>query len=93
MIDILPTLALCTGRDNPDKTLLRAWSLVLSSRRFLNRAEGGRLLVAPALAHLAVKEIMAYGVFSTPAVVIDGEVKSVGKVPSKKEFLSWIKPA
>ncbi|MEF3696773.1 thioredoxin family protein [Desulfolutivibrio sp.] len=40
-----------------------------------------------------LKEIMNYGVFSTPAVVIDGVVKSVGKVPSKKEFLSWIKPA
>jgi len=40
-----------------------------------------------------LKDIMSYGVFSTPAVVIDGEVKSVGKVPSKKEFLSWIKPA
>ncbi|NDY56476.1 thioredoxin family protein [Desulfovibrio sulfodismutans] len=40
-----------------------------------------------------LKDIMSYGVFSTPAVVIDGVVKSVGKVPSKKEFLSWIKPA
>ncbi|QLA18980.1 thioredoxin family protein [Desulfolutivibrio sulfoxidireducens] len=40
-----------------------------------------------------LKEIMNYGVFSTPAVVIDGEVKSVGKVPSKKEFLAWITPA
>ncbi len=37
-----------------------------------------------------IKEIMNYGVFSTPAVVIDGEVKSVGKVPSKKEFLAWL---
>ena len=60
MIDILPTLALCTGRDNPDKAVIRAWSLVLSSRRFLNRTDGGRLLVAPALAHLAVREILAY---------------------------------
>jgi len=40
-----------------------------------------------------LKDIMSYGVFSTPAVVIDGVVKSVGKVPSKKEFLSWITPA
>ncbi|MDQ7832135.1 MAG: thioredoxin family protein [Desulfovibrionaceae bacterium] len=40
-----------------------------------------------------LKDIMNYGVFSTPAVVIDGVVKSVGKVPSKKEILSWIKPA
>ena len=30
------------------------------------------------------------GVFSTPAVVIDGQVKCVGKVPTKKEVLGWI---
>ncbi|MDO8946642.1 MAG: thioredoxin family protein [Desulfocapsaceae bacterium] len=35
--------------------------------------------------------IAKHGVFSTPAVVIDGEVKCVGKVPSKKEALDWIK--
>ena len=35
-------------------------------------------------------EIAGYGVFGTPAVVIDGEVKSVGKIPSKQEVLTWI---
>jgi small redox-active disulfide protein 2 len=35
-------------------------------------------------------EIAAYGVFGTPAVVIDGQVKSVGKVPSKKDVLTWL---
>ncbi|GAB4336933.1 MAG: thioredoxin family protein [Desulfobulbaceae bacterium] len=35
--------------------------------------------------------IAGFGVFSTPAVVIDGVVKCVGKVPSKKEILSWLK--
>jgi len=35
-------------------------------------------------------EIAEYGVFGTPAVVIDGEVKSVGKIPSKQEVQSWI---
>ncbi len=35
-------------------------------------------------------EIAKYGVFGTPAIVIDGEVKSVGKVPSKEEIKSWI---
>lgn len=35
-------------------------------------------------------EIAKYGVFGTPAVVIDGDVKSVGKVPSKEEIKSWI---
>lgn len=37
------------------------------------------------------KEIAAYGVFGTPAVVIDGEVKSVGKVPTKEEVKKWLK--
>jgi small redox-active disulfide protein 2 len=27
-----------------------------------------------------VKEIMKFGVFSTPALVVDGKVKSVGKI-------------
>ncbi|MBW2028054.1 MAG: TM0996/MTH895 family glutaredoxin-like protein [Deltaproteobacteria bacterium] len=35
-------------------------------------------------------EIAKHGVFGTPAVVIDGEVKSVGKVPTKDEILGWI---
>lgn len=38
-----------------------------------------------------VMEIAGYGVFGTPAVVIDGEVKSVGKIPTKEMVLGWIK--
>jgi len=38
-----------------------------------------------------VMKIAGYGVFGTPAVVVDGEVKSVGKVPKKEEVKSWIK--
>lgn len=37
-----------------------------------------------------VMEIAAYGVLGTPAVVVNGEVKSVGKVPDKAEVLSWL---
>jgi small redox-active disulfide protein 2 len=37
-----------------------------------------------------VMEIAKYGVFGTPAVVINGEVKSVGKIPSKDEIKAWI---
>jgi small redox-active disulfide protein 2 len=37
-----------------------------------------------------VMEIAGYGVFGTPAVVIDGEVKSVGKIPDKDNIKSWI---
>ena len=35
-------------------------------------------------------EIAGYGVFGTPAVVIDGEVKCVGKIPSKEEVKAWL---
>jgi len=36
-------------------------------------------------------KIAGYGVFLTPAVVVDGEVKSVGKIPKKEEVLAWLK--
>ncbi|TDB40087.1 MAG: ACR3 family arsenite efflux transporter [Deltaproteobacteria bacterium] len=36
------------------------------------------------------EQIATFGVFSTPAVVIDGTVKCVGKVPAKKEVLAWL---
>ena len=38
-----------------------------------------------------VMDIAGYGVFGTPAVVVDGEVKSVGKIPKKEDVLAWIK--
>ncbi len=34
-------------------------------------------------------KIAGYGVFGTPAVVVDGEVKSVGKIPSKEDVKFW----
>lgn len=36
-------------------------------------------------------EISNYGVFITPGVLVDGEVKSAGKIPSKDEIKTWIK--
>ncbi len=38
-----------------------------------------------------IQEIVTYGVMITPALVVDGEVKVSGKVPSKDEILEWIK--
>ena len=35
-------------------------------------------------------KITEYGVMMTPALVIDGEVKVAGKIPSKQEIISWI---
>jgi len=37
------------------------------------------------------QEIAKHGVFSTPAVVIDGVVKVVGMAPSKQDVLGWLK--
>ncbi len=37
------------------------------------------------------QEIAKLGVFSTPAVVVDGQIKCVGKVPDKNEILAWLK--
>ena len=38
-----------------------------------------------------VMEIAGYGVFGTPAVVVDGEVKCVGKIPKKEDVKAWLK--
>ncbi len=35
-------------------------------------------------------EFAKYGVFSTPAVVINGQIRCVGKIPTKSEILSWL---
>ncbi|WP_028585340.1 thioredoxin family protein [Desulfogranum mediterraneum] len=36
------------------------------------------------------QEIAQMGVFSTPAVVIDGEVKCVGRAPKQAEVEQWL---
>ena len=38
-----------------------------------------------------INEIIDYGVMVTPALVIDGNVKIAGKIPSKQEMTEWIK--
>ena len=36
------------------------------------------------------KNMALYGVYLTPTVVIDGEVKCDGHLPTKKEVRSWV---
>jgi small redox-active disulfide protein 2 len=36
------------------------------------------------------QEIMQHGVLSTPAVVVDGQVKAAGRVPTRSEVLAWL---
>jgi small redox-active disulfide protein 2 len=57
-------------------------------------------MVREAVAEMGVKadiekvsdiiKIAKYGIFGTPAVVVDGKVKSVGKIPKKEEILVWL---
>jgi len=35
-------------------------------------------------------KIAQFGVLGTPAVVVDGMVKSFGKVPKKNDILKWL---
>ena len=36
-------------------------------------------------------QIAGSGVVSTPAVMVDGDIKSTGKVPKKDEIAGWLK--
>jgi small redox-active disulfide protein 2 len=38
-------------------------------------------------------KIAGYGVLGTPAVVVNGEVKSVGKIPKKDDIKKWLAAA
>lgn len=40
-----------------------------------------------------IQKIMSYGVMSTPALVINGEVKLVGKVPNKAKMAEILQKA
>ena len=39
-----------------------------------------------------IKVFANYGVFMTPALVVDGEVKVAGKMPKESEILKWMRP-
>jgi small redox-active disulfide protein 2 len=38
------------------------------------------------------RQIVAYGVMSTPGLVIDGTVASAGRIPSIDEIAAWLSP-
>ena len=40
-----------------------------------------------------MNEIMQYEILETPALVIDEEVKSFGRIPAKEEIMGWLEEA
>jgi len=66
----------CSQCDMLDKTLIE----VLSEMNILADMEHVR----------DIKEIGKYGVMGTPALVINGKVVSVGKIPGKEKLKEWL---
>ncbi|MBU1163596.1 MAG: thioredoxin family protein [Proteobacteria bacterium] len=66
----------CSQCDMLDKILIE----VLSEMKILADMEHIR----------DIREIGKYGVMGTPALVINGKVMSVGKVPSKEKLKEWL---
>lgn len=63
--------------------------LVETARRALEQAG----IAADVTKVEEIDQIMAYGVMMTPALVIDGEVKSTGKIPEVAQIVSWLTSA
>jgi small redox-active disulfide protein 2 len=40
-----------------------------------------------------IQKIVAYRIMATPALVIDGQVKCAGRIPSVDEIKAWIREA
>jgi len=40
-----------------------------------------------------IRDIMAYPITGTPALVVDEQVKSSGRIPQKEEVLAWLREA
>ena len=60
----------------------------------LTREVVAELGVAADFEHVReMSRIMAYPILSTPALVVDEEVKAAGRIPSKAEIAGWLRRA
>jgi len=60
----------------------------------LTREVVAELGVAADFEHVReMSRIMAYPIISTPALVVDEEVKAAGRIPSKGEIAGWLRRA
>ncbi len=57
----------------------------------LTREAAAELRVAADFVHVTqMEQIMAYPIMTTPALVVDEQVKCSGRIPSKDELRSWL---
>jgi small redox-active disulfide protein 2 len=60
----------------------------------LTREAAAELGVAADFEHVTqMEQIMAYPVMTTPALVVDEQVKCSGRIPSKVEIAGWLQGA
>lgn len=58
----------------------------------LTREVVAELNLHPDFEHVTkLEQIMAYPIMTTPALVVDEQVKCSGRIPSKDEILAWLK--
>lgn len=58
----------------------------------LTQEVAGELGIHETIDHVRdIAQIMTYDVLATPALVIDGQVKVAGRMPSKDEIRGWLK--
>ncbi len=58
----------------------------------LTREAVAELGIEAAFEHVKeMDEIMAYPIMTTPALVVDEQVKVAGRIPSKAELVGWLK--
>lgn len=60
----------------------------------LTREAAAELGIDAGFEHVTrMEEIMAYPVMTTPALVVNEQVKCAGRIPGKEELLAWLKQA
>jgi small redox-active disulfide protein 2 len=60
----------------------------------LTREAADVLGIEASITHVRdMNAILSYDVISTPGLVINGEVKSAGRLPRKEEIAAWIRAA
>jgi small redox-active disulfide protein 2 len=60
----------------------------------LTREAASELGIAADFEHVTqMEQIMAYPIMTTPALVVNEQVKCSGRIPNKEELQAWLKQA
>jgi small redox-active disulfide protein 2 len=59
----------------------------------VKNALAGLAIVADVEKVTDIEKMMSYGILATPGLVIDGKVKSSGRIPRIEDIMAWIQEA